>query len=423
MSEKVTLLPVTKKENTVESVPKETLTTTNTSVTTDVSPGESIQSLSVFQGAIYASFALAFCLAGFASVILYRKALKTKVLRFSMAAKILAAAFVGIALNSFFATYLFNNYLSGGDINTPTICSMLIWVLVGPAIAVILNALLTREDSPGKLKTFLDAFVYIVIFGCIIASMAPDLEKNTALVFSFLGAFFFVIPIVRFLTALRLAKIRHPEVREVFIQILIYVLLFLPLLLSALAIVSVYQIIDSELKLFLINFIIFNFVLIVGLLMVIAIDYVTQGINLEQPINVAAGSSGKTSTDSPQLSPDLDPVAASPAKHQEPRKPVEPNVEKTEEPKIEKTEPKVVKSEPTQHPANTGLSHPEPQKAKPDPKLPPVSNKPKKPSTAPVIPEIKKASNPEKIPKPLKLPKSSEGIKRVKAPDKPKKRF
>lgn len=351
----------------------------------EVPPDPPSDPLSPFQGAIYASFVLTFCLAGFASVILYRKALKTKVLRFSMAAKVLALSFVGVALVNFFAIYLFNNYLNGGDINAPTICGMLVWALIGPAIAIILNSLLTREDSPGKIKMFLDAFVYLIIFGCIIVSMSPDLEKNKALIFSFLGAFFFIIPIARFLTALSMAKVRHPEVREVFIQILIYVLLFLPLLLPGLTITNAYGIVDGELGLFLINFIVFSFILIAGLLMIIAVDYVTQGINPEQLISVAEpkGKAVPTFPPPPTRSGDGKPISLPP---EESVKPVESDTPK----------------------------HPKPQPVETDSKPEPV---PSKPSVDPKPKDEKSSSSGEtpKPPNPLDT--------RIKAPIKPKKRF
>ena len=404
MSEKVTLLPVTREKKPVEDASAED-TSTEAFTIVNTSPWETIQSLSVFQGAIYASYVLTFCLAGFASVVLYRKALKTKVFRFSMGAKILALAFVGVALNSFFAAYLFNNHMNGGDINAPVICGMLIWALIGPAIAIILNSLLTREDSPGKMKVVLDVFVYLVIFGCIVASMAPDIEKNTSLVFSFFGAFFFIIPVARFLTALSAAKIRHPEVREMFIQILIYVLLFLPVLLPALAVANAYELLNSELKLFLINFITFNFILIGGLLMVIAIDYVTQGINLEPTVKVATGPTIETdAVSSPQTFKSEDvpvtPVARpAPAPVPEPQKPIEFSAETFE--------PKIANLSKSKNTSSEVSKRPEPQKANPDP----------------VVPDTQKTSGSEEIPKPLKLPKSSEPISRIKAPNKPKKRF
>ena len=364
---------------------------------------ETVQSASVFQKATYASFILAFCLAGFAGIVLYRKSLKTKVFRFSMGAKVLAVAFFCFGLISFFSAYLFNNYLNGADINAPVICSMLIWVLVGPAIAVILNSLLTREDSPGKMKMLLDVFVYLIIFGCVVASMAPGIDKNTAIIFSFLGLIFFAIPIVRFLTALRFAKVRHPEVREVFIQNLIYALLFLPMLLPGLGIANVYEMIDSELKLFLINFIIISFILISGLLMMIAIDFVTQGINPNKLINTTP-----------------EPFKPNPVIQDWPPGTTEPIGYDIKDPgqfTSESGTPKPYTAKPSQP---FGKQEPVPYQERPS--APKERDRPA-PSKDKKTSDSERISNPTTPPKPAPPPKSPDPNVRIKPPGKPKPRY
>lgn len=244
---------------------------------------ESSDAITLFQGITYASFILTFCLAGFAAIAVFRKASKAlSVKRFTIGAKMLSLGYLAIAFNGTFGTYLYSKFLNEGDAVFPLIVPILSWILVGPAIAVVLNSLLTREDAPDFKKIIFDAFTYFVIFGCVAASQAPSLGAKEPMVFSFLGAFFFIVPIVRFSTSLKIAKGYHPELNEMFVQILIRSLLLLPLLLPFVVFTSVYNLVSHDLTLLLFNLVTFVFVLMTGLLMIISIDYITQGINADQ---------------------------------------------------------------------------------------------------------------------------------------------
>lgn len=240
---------------------------------------ESTDSISTLEGISYGSFILTSCLAGFAAIAVFRKALKVSVRRFSIGARVLSLGYLIIAFNSFFGAYLYSQFLNGENSPVPLSIPILSWVLVGPAIAVILNALLTRGDVPRIEKVLFDAFTYLVIFGCVVASQIPSLSAKESLVFSFLGTFFFIVPFIRFSISIKVAKTYHPELQEMFVQILIRFLLILPILLPVMVFTNAYELTSDELTMLLFNLVTFVFILMTGLLMIISIDYVRQGIS------------------------------------------------------------------------------------------------------------------------------------------------
>ncbi len=231
---------------------------------------DAVKTISAFQGTIYVSFVLTFCLAGFAAVVLFRKASKIVEARFVMSMKALGIASGLIALHGFFATYLFANYLNGEGA-VPLFVAMALWAFVGPAVAVVLNHLLAPRSAPEKGVVIFDACAYFAIFTCASIALAPGVKEDAALLFSLLGGFLFIIPVARSFAAFRKAKARHPELRETSDQVLIYSLLFLPALLPVLAFANVCKM-SAELTLFLFNFITFDFVLVAGLSMIASAD-------------------------------------------------------------------------------------------------------------------------------------------------------
>jgi len=244
---------------------------------------ETSPSTTVFQLATYTSFALTFCFAMIAAIAVFRKAAKASVIkRFAIGAKVLSLSYFVIIFNGVFSAYLYSIFLNNGDKSYPMIVPVLSWVLVGPAVAIVLNSLLTREDVLDVKKVFFDASTYLVIFGFIAASQVPSLSESDSLILSFLGVFFFIFPIIRFSTALKFSKVYHPEMQEMFVQILVCSLLLLPLLLPVLVFANSAFLNDDSFTLLLFNLITFVFVLMSGLLMIISIDYITQGINTDQ---------------------------------------------------------------------------------------------------------------------------------------------
>ena len=327
------------------------------------------KTITAFQGAIYVSFVLTFCLAGFAAVVLFRKAAKIAEARFVMGAKTLGIAVGLIALHGFFATYLFANYLNGEGA-APLFVTMALWVLVGPIVAVVLNHLLTPESAPEKGAVIFDACAYFAIFCCASIALIPSIKEDAALIFSLLGGFLFIIPVARSVAAFRKAKARHPELRETSDQVLIYSLLFLPAFLPVLAFANVCKMSD-ELTLFLFNFITFDFVLVAGLAMIASADDLTpesaeSAVEAEQP--VTATVQGGTSA-------------------------------------IEQPQPAAVEFGAPRQPKSKKLPPSKPSKVASNTALPPA---PRKPGASAASPEVAETSN---------------APSRIKAPAKPKKRF
>lgn len=244
--------------------------------------GSDSSTITYFQGVIYASFILTFCLAGFAAVVVFRKSLKTSVKRFSIGAKVLALAYFVLAFFGSFGTYVYSRFLNGGETFFSLAIPMLSWILVGPAVATVLNSLLTRDDKPEAKKIIFDAFTYLIIFSLVVASQIPFFEAREPLIFSVLGVVFLLFPIIRFFGSIKASKIAHPELQEVFVQILVLSLIFLPILLPSLALTNVFGLIDDGVALLLFNLVTFAFILMTGLLVVISIDYITQGISADQ---------------------------------------------------------------------------------------------------------------------------------------------
>jgi hypothetical protein len=338
--------------------------------------------ITAFQGVIYASFVLTFCLAGFAAVVLFRKALKIGEARFVMGAKALAIAAGMIALHGFFATYLYANYLNGEG-NIPLFVTVFLWALVGPAIAVVLNYLLTPGSKPEKGAVIFDGCAYFLIFTCTSVSLIPSVKEDAALIFSLLGGFLFIVPVARSFAAFRKAKARHPELRETSDQVLIYSLLFLPALLPLVGFANVCKMGD-ELTLFLINFVTIDFLLVAGLAMLASADDLT-------PEELAEAAATTKSTEASKPSKAVKAAAVASA---------EVPVTKSSEP-VEFKAPRqpVTKKLPPRKPAKAGAG----------PVVPPA---PRKPGAAPVAPASTEAPA-----------AAVNAPSRIKAPSKPKKRF
>jgi hypothetical protein len=252
-------------------------------------------SLSAFQVITYGSFIFNFILAGAAAVILFKKATKLAEERFVISAKALAIACILITLHGFFATYLYTAHLSDSVSNAPLFLTMAVWVLVGPAVGFITRSLLTRQDKPNRKAAFIDAGIYALIFFLTACGVSSGIKTNAALLFSLMGAFLMIVPIARSLTTFKVAKARHKELNEAYDQILIYGLLLLPALLPVLAFAHVCGLSDAV-TLFLINFITFDFVLVVGLSMIASADELIPEVQQPEPAEAEAKPVGAKSS-------------------------------------------------------------------------------------------------------------------------------
>ncbi len=248
--------------------------------TTDVNAVETVaseavadeaSSITVFQVITYASFVLNFLLAGAAAVILFKKAAKLTEERFVVSVKTLAIASVLIMLYGFFATYLYAAYLNASISSAPLVVTMGVWVLIGPAVGFITRNLLARKDKPNRRAAYVDAGIYGAIFFLAACGVSSAIKTNAALLLSTLAGFLMIVPIARSFAAFRLAKARHKELNEMSDQILIYALLLMPALIPILAFAYVCGLSDA-ITLFLINFITFDFVIVVVLAMIVSAD-------------------------------------------------------------------------------------------------------------------------------------------------------
>ncbi len=343
--------------------------------------------ITTFQVVAYVSFVLSFCLAGFAAVVLFRKAAKIAEERFVKSVKILAVGLGLAALHGVFTTFLFSNHLNNPGVGAPLVFSMSLWVLLGPIVGVILNYLLTPAKTPATKDLAFDGGVFAVIFFCAMLGVSTSIKTNAALMFALLAGFLFIVPFARFLNLFKSAKVKHPELRETSHVVLVYALLAVPGLFALLGFLKVLRVLGDDSTLFLSNFIMIDFILVAGLSILTAANKMTSGENAEAVAEVkqsaAPASQAQPEAKAPAqraVSPSSDPIieflnsedsgavankpAASAPKKVVPRKPVKPGA---------------------------GTAHPTP---------------PKKPG-----------SNPSSVPEAPNAPS------RLKAPSKPKKRF
>ncbi|MGZ0709886.1 hypothetical protein ACWPKO_16285 [Coraliomargarita sp. W4R53] len=227
--------------------------------------------ITTFQMVTYASFVFNFILAGAVAVILFKKAMKLAEERFVVSAKAMAIAGVLIMLHGFFATYLYAAHLNNTVSSAPLFLTMAIWVLVGPAVGFITRNLLSRGEKPNRKAAFVDAGIYALIFFLAACGVSSGIKSNAALLSSIMAGFLMIVPIARSLTAFNVARARHQELNEASDRVLIYALLILPALLPILGFANVCGLSDAV-TLFLINFITFDFVLVVSLSLIASAD-------------------------------------------------------------------------------------------------------------------------------------------------------
>ncbi len=251
---------------------------------------ETAQMDSVFQGAVYGSFVLICSLAILLAILLSRKAVKVVEARFSKSLRILALALVGIALNALLCSGLFAVFWNQGGASIPLLAALAIWVLIGPAVAIVLDHLLTPEEVPQKRTVLFDVCVYALIFVCATVSLVPGTHQNVVFASSLLSVFLFIIPFTRYLVVLRSARANHPELLKSSDQVLVYALLILPALLPLFALGNACGL-SNELTLFLFNFVAFNFILVVGFAIIASADDMITDVHADQSANQTAKAS------------------------------------------------------------------------------------------------------------------------------------
>jgi hypothetical protein len=233
-------------------------------------------SISAFQMLTYASFVLNFLLAGAAAIILFKKAAKLTEERFVVSLKALAIAGVLIMLHGLFAADLYAAHLNNTVSSAPLFVTMAVWILLGPVVGFITRNLLARKDKPNRTGALIDAGIYGIIFFLAACGVSSGIKTNAALLASIIAGFLMIVPIARSLSAFKVAKARHQELKRTSDQILIYGLLFIPALIPLLAFAHICGLSDG-ITLFLVNFITFDFMIVVGLAMMASADEIILG--------------------------------------------------------------------------------------------------------------------------------------------------
>jgi hypothetical protein len=195
-------------------------------------------------------------------------------------------------MHGFFATYLYASYLNGSIRSAPLFTTMVVWILVGPAVGFVTRSLLARKEQPNVKAAIVDASFYGFIFFLAACGVSSGIKANASLIASIMAGFLMIVPIARSLSAYKTARAKHRELNEGFQRILIYGLLFIPAILPVVSFLHVCGLSDT-LTLFLINFITFDFVLIVAVSMIASADrFVDESVAMaeavETPVEVPA---------------------------------------------------------------------------------------------------------------------------------------
>jgi len=239
-------------------------------------PAEVAAGISMLQVASYASFVLTFILAGFAAVVLFRKAAKVAEQRFVVSAKLLGGALALAGMHGFFATFLYTSFLRNDASNAPLALTGAIWIVLGAAVGVIVNHLLTPRNKPKMGAVAGDVIAYVCLFGLMTVSLSGGISANTAIILSLLSGLLLIVPVVRATIGLKIAKVRHPELKRTPEQALLYSLLFIPALAPILAFLHACGAFGADVTLLLLNFMTFDFILIGAIAMMVSADDIRE---------------------------------------------------------------------------------------------------------------------------------------------------
>ncbi|MFU8847157.1 MAG: hypothetical protein ACNA77_00370 [Opitutales bacterium] len=407
MADKATLLqsvpPVINKASTPGLTPSDfpAVTKAGAEVQPDVSPG-----ISSFQAVTYGSFVLSFILAGFAAVVLFRKAMDVAERRFSHSCKTLAIAGILVALHGFFATYIYTRYLRDEISTAPVSLTLLLWVVLGLTVGYLTNRLLELKEKIKTAELVIDTIFWGIVFALITLAVSPATNANLSLVFSLLALIFYTVPLARFFIAFKAVKLRHAELQQAPIQWLLYSLVFLPALPLVFSVLYVFKAVGPDAMLLVANLMSFSFMLMVSMFILGAIK-ASKGTSSEAASEEAAPTAAPAATMDPLVQELL-----------------------AEEEEKEKNKA-VAAAEPKNQPKNQPKSEPTRQiRPAPTPKIekPARPITPNKPSKLPVSAE-QHSGQPKAPPKkPSMGDKDSDKAApntppQIKAPAKPKKRF
>jgi hypothetical protein len=355
-------------------------------------------SISAFQAVTYGSFVLTFILAGFAAVIVYRKAIGNIEKRIVRSAKVLAGGLAVLALHGFVATYLYTNYLRNESDMAPLSMTVLIWVILGAVTAYVSNRLIELKDKVKTSDAVIDGIFYAAIFLSVTLAVSGVTGPNAALILSLLAIMLCVVPFSRFFTACKRVKFNRRGAKRKPGRSVLYTLVSLPSLVPLIAIVYVFEGLGPDATLFGFNAVSLMLIGYISFAMLTRIkNPIEDGVAAGQSAGEASATSKAGGPAKADKAPEVDPLVAELLAEEE--------ASKKEQP-----------SAPAAQPKGPDVAAPaKPGARKEPPRQPKAPGKPaqKKPE-APQKPEPKQTGDnqPDKD-APLK----------VKPPSKPKKRF
>ncbi|MFW6217876.1 MAG: hypothetical protein ACOC4K_02660, partial [Verrucomicrobiota bacterium] len=321
-------------------------------------------------------------------VVLFRKAAKIAERRFITSAKVLAGTLGVTAFHGFFATFLYTNYLRAESAEAPLSLTVAVWVLLGIASGIILNHLLTPKEKPEIGGVLTDAVSCSMVFLCVMFSFSSAITTNAAIILSLLGGLLYIIPVARSFSGMRVAMARHPELKRTPERALLHSILWIPAAVPVVGFLHICGALGPDLTLFLVNFLVFDFILFVGFAMIASAEDMGEASQAAEAAEADATSRvGEPAPEAP--APSTEPLSSKP---------------KQPEPVVE-----FAASKPPRPAAGGGL--------KPPGKLPP--RKPARSADSkPAEPAKPRRDGDEPTHKAPNTPPV-----RVKAPAKPKKRF
>jgi hypothetical protein len=254
MAEKATLLqtlpPVAKNTDAKAGPESEAKAEAVTSTEVQSEPGISISPL---QLATYGSFILSFVLAGFAAVVIYRKALSKTKESFSGSAKLLAGMLALVSLHGFAATYVYSNYLNRQIDAAPVSLTILIWIIFGAAIGYLGSRLIEKNAKLDTFDAVVDAISYACVYLFATLAVSEQVGPSIALILALVALIAYIVPFSRFLISCKRVKFKRQLTDLRGRQLSLYTQVILPLGIPLAALLYNLELLGAELTLFSIN--------------------------------------------------------------------------------------------------------------------------------------------------------------------------
>lgn len=265
-------------------------------------------SITAFQAMTYGSFVLTFVLAGFAGVVLYRKAIGDIEQRIVRSAKTLALVMALMALHGFAATYLYTNYLRNVSDSAPLSMTVLIWVILGATTSFVGYRLIEIKDKLKTSDAVIDSIFYAAVFISVTLALSPSVGANAALILSLLAIILCIVPFSSFFTACKRIKFNRKGSKRKPGRSVLYTLISLPPLVPLFSIFHVVGLLGPDLTLFLLNAVSFTFVSYISFAMLTRIKHPIENQS-NQAIQPSAAAAAETPGE-PATKTAMDPLVA-----------------------------------------------------------------------------------------------------------------